>query len=353
MHRISLTLVLTFLLSTVTGCGDPGTNAGRSTADARNDTDAAPTSGVAGDSASANLRSQDLILATSVPLFEMAQRIAEDDLTVRYVTQVQSDPSDGKSSGEADPSRRSVSARRWNPEAADILAMQKARLILISGAGYEPWLDRVSLPRSRVNDTTKNIRQSLIEIPDAIVHRHGPEGDHSHSGMVWPVWLDPALAESQLDRVRDQLERVVPGRKSEFTRRAALLKSELVGLETTIQRLKAKKVPEQFTLLGDGPYYQYLLNRLGWNLRYVHWSEPEWPIVNSDREELQGIVRSTKAGIFLMRTERSKDVEEFAASSGLKVVRIDLCERPSSAGQSVFSRMEENLRRLEESIPHL
>lgn len=327
-------VTLTFLLSIVTGCGDQHRNAER----ARGDTGAAATS-----------LNEKLILATAIPLFEMAQRIAEDDLTVRYVTQVQNDSPDGKS----EPSLRSVSARRWNPDAADILAMQKARLILISGAGYEPWLDRVSLPRSRVIDTTRNIRQSLIEVPDAIVHRHGPEGDHSHSGMVWPVWLDPALAESQLDRVRDQLERIVPERKTEFTRRAALLKSELAGLEATIQRLKAKKVPEQFTLLGDGPYYQYLLNRFGWNLKYVHWSEPEWPIVNSDREELQTLIRSTKAGIFLMRTERSGEVEEFAASSGLKVVRIDLCERPSSAGQSLIARMEENLRRLEESISQL
>ena len=38
----------------------------------------------------------------------------------------------------------------WNPDLADITAYQKADLILLNGAGYAKWADKVSLPRSKM-----------------------------------------------------------------------------------------------------------------------------------------------------------------------------------------------------------
>ena len=60
-----------------------------------------------------------------------------------------------------------TSSPNWSPTVDDAKTMQQARLILVSGAGYEPWKDRVSLPGSRTRDTAAGYYDQLIRIPDA------------------------------------------------------------------------------------------------------------------------------------------------------------------------------------------
>ena len=75
------------------------------------------------------------IVVTSEPLLQMTQTLVGDSVASVLVIS------------------RGISSPDWSPTANDARAMQQAALVLLSGAGYEPWKDRVSLPRSRVRDT--------------------------------------------------------------------------------------------------------------------------------------------------------------------------------------------------------
>ena len=76
-------------------------------------------------------------------------------------------------------------------------ALQAADLVLLNGAGYEGWLNFVSLREERLVNTTAGLADRLLLLEEAVVHQHGPEGEHSHAGNAFTTWLDPTLAAVQ------------------------------------------------------------------------------------------------------------------------------------------------------------
>ena len=91
------------------------------------------------------------------------------------------------------PVPRDVDPAFWRPAIADISRIQSADLILLNGAGFATWIDRVSLPRARVVNTSAAIEDKFI-VTESITHSHGEGGAHSHEGLASYLWLDPSLA---------------------------------------------------------------------------------------------------------------------------------------------------------------
>ena len=246
-----------------------------------------------------------------------------------------------------------ISSRHWEPSGVDARALQQAKLILISGAGYEPWKDRVSLPGSRVKDTAAGYYEQFIRIPDAVSHQHGPAGKHDHPGTVWATWLDPDLAIAQLQHVTNQCQRLTPDQKSRMEAAATKLRAQLDALNPLIAELKRLPMPEGFQVYSDGPFYQYLTTRLGWPLVYMHWDDSAEELSNENQLELTDILAMSPASprrIFLLSTQRATSVEGFVANIGLTVVRIDLCEHPIKPATPFTDRLRENLQRLKGAL---
>lgn len=277
-----------------------------------------------------------LVLTTSQPLFEMASRIAGQE--VKVVSAVP----------------RNLSSRNWKPATDDIRQLQSAGLVLINGAGYEPWKNRISLPESRIVDTAAGYYDQLILVPDFVVHQHGPEGRHSHVGTVWATWLDAELALSQLRQVSTALQKLSAQHSSQFSQRTVLLIQELEALDAEIDALAAEIPEEGFTVLGDGPYYHYLTRRLNWQLEFLHWPDPAlqvngneaWEPSEADQQELREVAQRSSPRLFLMAAGRSSAAVKFAESIGLRIVSIDLCERMSDTEESFVARLRMNLKRL-------
>ena len=52
-----------------------------------------------------------------------------------------------------------------------------ADLILRNGAGYARWVDRVTLPASKVVDTSAGFRERYLYLESVATHSHGPQGE--------------------------------------------------------------------------------------------------------------------------------------------------------------------------------
>ncbi len=274
------------------------------------------------------------VLVTSQPLQEMAQAVAGDSLEIQKVVPDQ------------------ATSRLWKPTKNDAQVMQQADAIVINGAGYEPWTDRVSLPGSRIKDTAAGYYSQFIRIPDAVTHQHGPEGKHGHPGTVWATWLDPDLAISQLAQVTAALTRLAPARQQQFETESAKFRTKLESLNAEIAELKRTTEATDVTVLADGPFYQYLTERLGWKLQYLHWDESTNPS-EQDRNELKERMKTVPAEglrLFLLSTRQPDQAAETAVNAGLTVVRMDLCEYPDPAGATLTQRLEANLTRLKAAV---
>ena len=102
----------------------------------------------------------------------------------------------------------------WMPDPATITAYQQADLILLNGASYAKWVNKVSLPRSRMVNTSAGFSDRYIRLADAVTHSHGPEGAHAHHGTAFTTWLDFELAAQQAKTIAEALGRqrpTVPG----------------------------------------------------------------------------------------------------------------------------------------------
>ena len=115
------------------------------------------------------------VAAVNYPLTYFAERLAGDRADVLFPVPDGSDPS------------------FWRPGIADISAMQGADVIALNGAGFANWTTKVSLPRSRIVDTSKGFSDQYIKT-ETITHSHGENGQHSHTGTANYTWLDFGLA---------------------------------------------------------------------------------------------------------------------------------------------------------------
>jgi len=274
------------------------------------------------------------VLVTSQPLQEMAQSVAGGSLKIQKIVPDQ------------------AVSRLWRPAKNDAQVMQQADAILINGAGYEPWMDRISLPGSRIKDTAAGYYSQFIRIPDAVTHQHGPEGKHGHPGTVWATWLDPDLAISQLAQVTAALTRLTPTRQQQLETESAKFRTKLDSLNALIADIKRTTEAADVTVLADGPFYQYLTERLGWKLQYLHWDESA-SLSEQDRDELDERMKTVPAEgrrLFLLSTRQPDQAAETAANAGLTVVRMDLCEYPDPAGAPLTQRLEGNLTRLKAAV---
>lgn len=281
------------------------------------------------------------MVVTSLVLKEFAETVADSAIQISLLT-----PAD-------------TPARLWRPKVADIRRLQSADRILLQGAGYEPWKDRITVAQSRIVESSARYPDQLIEIPDFVTHQHGPEGAHSHPGIVWSTWLDPELLASQLQQVTAACIELRPDQKAEFETRSARLSLEIDALDRQLESLKAAlssstaSTSGQQQLLSDEPYALYLGRRIGLKITYLNWPEPPEPLSDEQKQKLSELV-SRSAGpqtkVILIRNDRRAEDVEFAKSVGLRVVTIDLCEKMSDTSGSLIVRMKQNLDRLQDAL---
>jgi zinc transport system substrate-binding protein len=196
------------------------------------------------------------VYAVNYPLRYFAERIGGDLVQVVF------------------PAPADVDPAHWSPGADTVAAYQAADLILRNGAGYARWVQRASLPRARLVDTSASFGDRLIAQDAAPSHIHGPEGAHAHADLAFTTWLDPELAILQARAVAEAFAGARP-------EHAAAFRSGMAALETALGELDARlgesaRAIGETPLLFSHPVYQYFARRYSLNSRSLHW-EPDEP----------------------------------------------------------------------------
>ena len=138
------------------------------------------------------------VFTVNYPLAFFAQRIAGEHVAVRF------------------PAPPDVDPAFWQPDEATVAAYQSADLVFLNGAGYAKWLDVVTLPASRLVNTSAGFRDRYLAAEGTVTHSHGPEGDHSHEGTAFTTWVDPLLAIAHAQAIADALSARWPEYEGDF-----------------------------------------------------------------------------------------------------------------------------------------
>jgi zinc transport system substrate-binding protein len=241
-------------------------------------------------------------------------------------------------------------SRDWRPRSQYVRAMQQASLVVLNGASWEPWTSRVSLPNSRLVITTQAFTEELITVPDAVTHQHGPQGRHSHAGVIPATWLSPTLLEAQTDALQNALMQQFPDHREILSRNATAWKIELQPLKRILQQIRENTTKPPF-VVADSPMFLYLLRELGWESSYLAGNEQgaAEPEQVQQLKELAGGQPTNPLRLFLLSDQRPADFEQIAIECGLQPLRLDTA-LADGQGKSIAARLTSNLDALQKAV---
>ena len=265
------------------------------------------------------------VYVVNYPLKYFAERIAGEHATVILPVPAGKDPA------------------FWMPDAKTISDYQRADLILLNGASYAKWINKVALPQFRLVDTSANFKDRYIKVSNVITHTHGPTGEHAHEGVAFTTWLDFELAAQQAKEVASALSRKSPALRDLFQSNLAALEKDLVKLDREI-KLMVKNTPG-LPLLASHPVYDYLSRRYGLNIKSVHW-EPHLVPDRNQWGELQAIINNHPARWMIWEAEPLPATVKMLNSSGIQSLVFNPSANAPEKGDflSVMRQNVNNLR---------
>lgn len=236
----------------------------------------------------------------------------------------------------------------WQPDDATIAAFQGADLILMNGATYSKWAEKVTLPQSKLVDTSAPFKAAYIEIKAESTHSHGPGGEHSHSGTAFTTWTDLQQAVQQAAEVCKAVAGLVgeTGAK-EVQARFNALKTDLEALDQRL--LGVGRRIAGAPLVASHPVYHYLARRYALNLQSVLW-EPEVVPDSKALDDLKAILAKHPAKWMLWEGEPAAESVAKLEALGVKSLVYDPCGNVPEKGD-FLSVMKANVEALEKAFP--
>jgi zinc transport system substrate-binding protein len=265
------------------------------------------------------------VYVVNYPLKYFAERIGGEHVEVQF------------------PAPKGMDPAYWIPNIATIAAYQQADLVLLNGASFANWVDKVSLPRSRLVDTSKSFKDRYITIEGAITHSHGPEGEHAHEGVAFTTWLDFDLAATQAKAVAAAFGRKKPEAKNTFQKNYTALAKDLKALDQGIMKTVSGNPSKP--LLASHPVYDYFSRRYGLNIKSLHWEPGEVP-TDEQWTELQEILKEHPATWMIWEGKPNPSSVAKLKSMGIGSLVFDPCENVPEEGDflSVVQQNAENLK---------
>ncbi len=268
-----------------------------------------------------------VVYAVNYPLQYFAERIGGDIVQVVFPAPADEDPA------------------FWMPDAEVVAEYQEADLILLNGAGYAKWTTRVSLPASRLVNTSSGFEERLVRVEGAVTHAHGPGGEHAHEGIAFTTWLDPAQAIEQAAAVERAFSAAWPEHESSFQEGLESLQADLLTLD---EQLSAAFRPlDGRPLMASHPVYQYLARRYDLDLESVQWEPSEMP-TSAMWRQFGELLQGHPARLMLWEGAPSAEITDELVSLEVLPVVFDQCGSAPEEGDylSVMRRNIENLARV-------
>ncbi|MCA1963197.1 MAG: metal ABC transporter substrate-binding protein [Prosthecobacter sp.] len=265
------------------------------------------------------------VYVDNYPLCYFAERIGKGAVEVNFPAPADEDPA------------------FWQPDDATILAYQGADLILMNGASYAKWAEKVTLPQSKLVDTSATFKSKYIEVRDDTTHSHGPGGEHSHSGIAFTTWIDLQQAIHQAEAVAKALKTWVPDAEKNLDG----LKAELESLDQRLLAVgkRAAGVP----VVASHPVYHYLARRYSLNMQSVLW-EPETVPDEKAMDELKSILTKHPAKWMIWEGQPAKESVAMLDALGVSSLVFDPCGNVPDSGD-FMTVMKANVEALEKAFP--
>jgi len=267
------------------------------------------------------------VAVVNYPLYYFAKTIGGDFISV-YLPAIEGDPA------------------YWKPDTKQVINFQNAALILDNGAGYAKWMEKVSLPSSKIVNTSMSFKDQWIETDEGITHSHGPEGEHVHQGTAFTTWLNFKFALKQAASVHQALKNILPEHTDQINQNYNQLKNSLGDYDKRMEAI-ASALNGQL-LIASHSVYQYLEQGYGLNLLSEHW-EPDNMPTKEQWEAVEKVIRDHKVNIMIWEDAPIQEIESKLVDLEITIVVFRPCANRPETGD-FMNIMNENLLHAERVI---
>jgi zinc transport system substrate-binding protein len=237
------------------------------------------------------------VVATIFPLADFVKNVAGDKVDV--VTLLR--PGD--------------SPHTYEPSSRDMKAVARAALLVVNGAGLDFWVEKLKRAAS----------DNMVELDtSAILEKEGLllSGDEHDGGVNPHYWLDPVLAQKQVEAIASALVAVDPENKDFYLANAADYIAQLKSLDAEIRVTTDGFSSREFITFH--PAWTYFAGRYGLVEAAVI---EEAPGKEPSPEYIGHVIDVAKAlkvkAIFAEPQFSTKWAESIAKDSGAKVLLLD------------------------------
>jgi len=238
------------------------------------------------------------VAVVNYPLNYFTKRISDNIVDVVYPVP-----------GDIDPAY-------WEPEPQQVELFQNADLIILNGADYAKWIEKVSLPKTKIINSSLTIKENYIKSQEGITHSHGPKGKHEHEGFAFTTWLDFKNAIIQAEAVKNALIKILPDFKDNFEKNFISLKDDL---ENSDKRMTEISLNISKPLIASHPVYQYLAEGYNLNIISVHWEPTDMPD-EIEWEKFDILLKANPTNIMIWEDEPLPEVKQELLERGIQVI---------------------------------
>jgi len=243
------------------------------------------------------------VVATIFPLADFVRNVAGDKAEVATLLQ----PGD--------------SPHTYEPSPNDMKSVAEANLLVINGAGLDFWVEKV---KSAASPDLMVVDTSIIPAMEGALlsgDEHESE-DTAHGGVNPHFWLDPVLAQKQVEAIAAALVMVDPENKGFYLENAAKYIGELKSLDREIREETDRFSTREFITFH--PAWTYFAKRYGLVEAAVIEEAPGKEPTIDEQRRIIDLVRELKVkAIFAEPQFSTKAADAIAADSGAEVLLLD------------------------------
>ncbi|MHB8601395.1 MAG: metal ABC transporter substrate-binding protein [Nitrosotalea sp.] len=259
------------------------------------------------------------ILVTFYPIYQFTKAVGGEKVDVSVIIPSGVEPHD------------------WEPTVQDIENLKKANMVIINGAGLEPWISKLvsANPDVIIVDSSKNIK--LLQ-------------KNEGTNMTDPhIWLDPILVKTQVQNIADGLIKIDPKNADYYQQNANQYKAKLDLLDNKIRTDLAGCNKKDFLAFHDA--FSYFSKEYGLNQNtIVGGLNPEAEPTAKTLEEMTK--KAENLGITVVFTEEAVNPQiskVIADEIHGKVLVLSPLE-VTSINDDYIEKMQDNLLNLKEAL---
>jgi len=271
-----------------------------------------------------------IVTASFFPLAEFAKQVGGEKVTVVNLTPAGVEPHD------------------FEPTPQDLVKIQRSKLFIYNGAGFEPWVEK-TLPDIESSETvTVDSSQGISSL------LAGTEEEREEESLFDPhVWLDPALAGQQVDNIKDGLAQADPSNKSFYETNAAHYKQELADLDEEFREGLASC--KSRNMIASHNAFTYLANRYDLNIVSISGLSPNEEPSPKRLAEIADFARQNNVKyIFFEMLVQPRLSETIAREVGAQTLVFNplegLTDEEIAQGENYLSVQRKNLSNLRTAL---